>query len=109
MIINFISDIETMDEEEYKKKLDEILFRKTKDIEIRRDLKQKKQKEALGMADGALKRRIEYEMKNDKLLSSHDEERNLHEAYQFLMREYEARYKMAMVCFYVKPKILDFI
>ena len=49
------------------------------------------------MADGALKRRIEYEMKNDKLLSTHDEERNLHEAYQFLMREYEARYKMAMV------------
>ena len=41
--------------------------------------------------------------------ASHDEERNLHEAYQFLMREYEARYKMAMVCFYVKPKILDFI
>ena len=49
------------------------------------------------MADGALKRRIEYEMKNDKLLSTHDEERNLHEAYQFLMREYDARYKMAMV------------
>ena len=90
-------DIETMDEEEYKKKLDAIIFTKTKDIEIRRDLKLKKQKEALGMAEGALKRRIEYEMKNDKLLSSHDEERNLHEAYQFLMREYEARYKMAMV------------
>ena len=91
-----------MDEEEYKKKLDEILFRKTKDIEIRRDLKLKKQKDALGMADGALKRRIEYEMKNDKLLSSHDESRNLHEAYQFLMREYEARYKMAMVSFQYK-------
>ena len=49
------------------------------------------------MAEGALKRRIEYEMKNDKLLSTHDEERSLHEAYQFLMREFEARYKVAMV------------
>ena len=86
-----------MEEEEVKKILDEILFKKTKDIEIRRALKMKKHKEALEMADGALKRRIEYEMKNDKLLSSHDEERSLHEAYQFLMREYEARYKMAMV------------
>ena len=90
-------DIEIMEEEEVKKILDEILFKKTKDIEIRRALKMKKHKEALEMADGALKRRIEYEMKNDKLLSSHDEERSLHEAYQFLMREYEARYKMAMV------------
>ena len=60
----------------------------------------KKQKEALQMADGALKRRIEYEMKNDKLLSTHDEERGLHEAYQFLMREYEARHKIAMVIFF---------
>ena len=67
---------------------------RTKDQECS---KMKKHKEALEMADGALKRRIEYEMKNDKLLSSHDEERSLHEAYQFLMREYEARYKMAMV------------
>ena len=99
-------DIEHTDDEEYKKKLDEILFKKTKDIEIRRDLKLKKQKEALGMADGALKRRIEYEMKNDKLLSTHDEERNLHEAYQFLMREYEARYKMAMVRIIVKYGLL---
>ena len=49
------------------------------------------------MADGALKRRIEYEMKNDKLLSTRNEERDLHEAYQFLMREYEARHKIAMV------------
>merc|ERR1712150_234421 len=86
-----------MEEEEIKKKLDDILSRKTKDIEVRRDLKLKKQKEALEMEDGALKRRIEYEMKNGKLLSSHDESRNLHESYQFLMREYEARYKMAMI------------
>lgn len=86
-----------MSEEDVKKRLDEILFKKTKDVEVRRDLKLKKQKEALAMAEGALKRRIEYEMKNDKLLSTHDEERNLHESYQFLMREYEARYKIAMV------------
>ena len=91
------TDIEIVEEEDVKKVLDEILFKKTKDIEIRRDLKLKKQKDALQMADGALKRRIEYEMKNDKLLSTHDEERALHESYQFLMREYEARYKMAMV------------
>ena len=92
-----VLDIENMEEEEVKKKLDVILFKKTKDIEIRRDLKLKKHKESLAMADGALKRRIEYEMKNDKLLSTHDEERSVHESYQFLMREYEARYKMAMV------------
>ena len=73
------------------------MFRKTRDVEVRRELKLKKQKEALQMADGALKRRIEYEMKNDKLLSTHDEERALHESYQFLMREYEGRYKIAMV------------
>ena len=95
----YLLDIANMEEEEIKKKLDDILSRKTKDIEVRRDLKLKKQKEALEMEDGALKRRIEYEMKNDKLLSSHDESRNLHESYQFLMREYEARYKMAMVWF----------
>ena len=96
-ILCLLLDIEIMEEEEVKKKLDLILFKKTKDIEVRRDLKLKKNKEALAMADGALKRRIEYEMKNDKLLSTHDEDRNLHESYQFLMREYEARYKMAMV------------
>ena len=46
MAVEFI-DIECCTEEDIKKNLSEILHTKTRDVEVRRELKMKKQKEAL--------------------------------------------------------------
>ena len=62
------------------------------------------------MADGELKRRLNYQIQQDNQASdnnstgsntfeqaSKDEERILHEAYQYLIREFEGRKEMEQV------------
>ena len=80
--------------------MDEVLFQKTLEIETKRENLIKKKLKAEKLADGVLKRRLKYQADKeyDKYLDSPgDEERCLHEAYQFLMREFEARNKLEQV------------
>ena len=85
-----------------KTKLDALLFQKTLAIETKRENIIKKKLRTDKMEEGQLKRRLKYEVDKeyDKLGQAGtpgDEERTLHEAYQFLMREFDARNKLHQV------------
>ena len=99
-ILDFIADDDNTTEEVVKSKLDSLLFQKTLEIETKRENLIKKKLKTDQMEEGQLKRRLKYQVDKeyDKVLGSPgDEERILHEAYQFLMREFDARNKLHQV------------
>ena len=70
------------------------MYEKTQVIENKRHLFVKRQLEIENMDDGVLKKRLLYSQ--DTIMgnsSVNQEERELHEAYQFCIREYECRHK----------------
>ena len=70
------------------------MYEKSQVIENKRTVFVKRQMEIENMDDGALKKRLLYSQ--DVILdrnSVNQEERELHEAYQFCIREYECRHK----------------
>ena len=108
---DFIADDDNTTEEVVKSKLDSLLFQKTLEIETKRENLIKKKLKTDQMEEGQLKRRLKYQVDKeyDKVLGSPgDEERILHEAYQFLMREFDARNKLHQVLISYAHRILDF-
>lgn len=79
-------------------KLDRVLFDKTQAIEQKRVMDYKKLKKIEKIEDNGLRKRLLYnaEQQAKKGASTPSaEERELHEAYQFLIREYECRHKVS--------------
>jgi hypothetical protein len=82
--------------EGFKVNLDKILYEKTNDIEVKRVLMQTHLKKVKKMENCPLKRRLLYNMESKiKDDPTSNEERQLHESYQFVLREYEARHKVS--------------
>lgn len=74
--------------EEFKEKLDKIMYQKGQELENKRMIMVKKQIEIEKMEDSTAKKRLQYnseQMDKEKTLSI--AERELHEAYQFVLRE----------------------
>ena len=69
------------------------MYVKTQAIENKRHLFVKRQLEIEDMEDGVLKKRLMYSQEVILGNSVNQEERELHEAYQFCIREYECRHK----------------
>merc|ERR1711976_121081 len=87
-------DEENSDPVQFKRRLDNLMYEKSQVIENKRTVFVKRQMEIENMDDGALKKRLLYSQ--DVILdrnSVNQEERELHEAYQFCIREYECRHK----------------
>ena len=79
--------------DQFKEQLDQILFSRTQLIENKRMMYVKRQLEIEKMEENSLKKRLLYaeEVKIGK--DANQEERELHEAYQFCIREYEVRHR----------------
>ena len=74
--------------EEFKEKLDKIMYQKGQELENKRMIMVKKQIEIEKMEESTAKKRLQYnseQMDKEKTLSI--AERELHEAYQFVLRE----------------------
>ena len=85
----FVSDDDDVNRmEEFKEKLDKIMYQKGQELENKRMIMVKKQIEIEKMEDSTAKKRLQYnseQMDKEKTLSI--AERELHEAYQFVLRE----------------------
>ena len=74
--------------EEFKEKLDKIMYQKGQELENKRMIMVKKQIEIEKMEESTAKKRLQYnseQMDKEKTLSI--AERELREAYQFVLRE----------------------
>ena len=69
------------------------MYDRTQDIETKRTIFVKRQMEIEDMEDGVLKKRLLYSQEVILGNSVNQEERELHEAYQFIIREYECRHR----------------
>ena len=85
----FVSDDDDVNRmEEFKEKLDKIMYQKGQELENKRMIMVKKQIEIEKMEESTAKKRLQYnseQMDKEKTLSI--AERELHEAYQFVLRE----------------------
>ena len=93
-----MADDEEVDVAEFKEKLDRVIFEKTQAIEQKRVMDYKKLKKIEKIEDNGLRKRLLYnaeKQKNKAVSTPSAEERELHEAYQFLIREYEARHNVS--------------
>ena len=82
--------------EGFKVKLDKMLFEETLRLDNKRLLHIKRQAEIEAMDDNGLKKRLQYanDQRVDKeTVSINLEEVEVHEAYQFCIREYEVRHR----------------
>merc|ERR1711862_428161 len=87
-------DDEAHNASEFKAKLDKIMYQKGQDLENKRMIMVKKQLEIEKMDDSTAKKRLQYnEVQQDKEKTLSIAERELHEAYQFVLREYDYRHK----------------
>ena len=77
----------------FKEKLDDLMYDKTQVIENKRMMFVKRQIEIEDMDEGVLKKRLLYSQEVIMNNPVNQEERELHEAYQFIIREYECRHR----------------
>ena len=93
IFFRFSDDEDNSCMERFKEKLDNILYEKTQQIENKRNIFVKRQMEIEDMDEGVLKKRLMYSQEVILGANTNQEERELHEAYQFCIREYECRHR----------------
>lgn len=86
-----------MDITDFKEKLDRVIFERTQAIEQKKNTQLRRLQKIEKIQDHNLKKRLLYnaEKMSTKEVTASAEERELHEAYQFLIREYEARHNVS--------------
>ena len=92
----FIDEEDEDDLAAFKDKLDKIMYKKWQNIDNKKVFFVKRQQMQDLMEESALKKRNQYEAdmrKEQNWNAICTEERELHEAYQFCIREYKARHK----------------